>query len=464
MLKDCFARILQAIFNVKNIMTNNETPIEPKVNKKNIINLLIILVLIVMSFSLGMYNANDTAPVEESSGKETKYLGNIFNKYSDPRSNLDEDVDFNLFWETWDELKKKYIDGSKIQDKQLFYGALKGMVDSVGDPYTIYMEPVTTEIFNNDLAGTFEGIGAEIGIKDDVLTVIAPLPDMPAELAGIRAGDKILAIDSTSTAGINIDDAVSRIRGEKGTEVTLSISREGEPSVLDIIIKRDKIIIKSVKTELTEDGIFIIKVTNFNNDTEQLFSNAVREALEKNAKGIVLDLRNDPGGFLEAAIEMASEWIENDLIVIEQFSEESLKNEHLSRGRARLKDFPTVVLVNRGSASASEIVSGALQDYKKALIVGEKTFGKGSVQTLVNFKDGSSLKVTIAKWMTPGGRSINDEGIEPDLVVPYTVYDYQNELDPQKDVALELIRNGLKIDLINLADFISATSSAESIE
>ncbi len=430
----------------------------PKNHKmRKFILFLIILSLIVISFGAGMYVVGKNKFVDNVASIETEYLGKVLNKY-DTSNNFNDDIDFSLFWDTWDELKKSYIDTKDVTDKQLFYGALKGMVASVGDPYTIFMEPKIAHEFSDDLAGTFEGIGAEIGIKNDILTIIAPLPGMPAETAGLMAGDKVFSIDGKSTMGINIDEAVSKIRGEKGTEVVLAVAREGEDSLLEIKIKRGKIIVKSIKTEMIEGDIFVIKVSNFNNDTEALFSQAVREAIDKEAKGIILDLRNNPGGYLETAIEMASEWVEDGLIVVEQFSEEDSKNEHLARGRARLKELPTVVLVNRGSASASEIVSGALQDHKKALILGEQTFGKGSVQTVVQFEDGSSLKVTIAKWLTPNGTSINDEGVTPDLVVGYTIKDYQADLDPQKDVAIELINNGMDVNLIDMEKYNASTT------
>ncbi len=442
----------------------SDIEIMPKRHKaRNFIFFLIIIALLVVSFGAGMYSVGRSEFVDEIVFEEVQYVGDILNKYGSDTNGFSEDVDFALFWETWDELKESYIDSSDITDKQLFYGALRGMVAAVGDPYTVFMEPKVAHEFSDDLAGTFEGIGAEIGIKQDILTIIAPLPDMPAEKAGLMAGDKVFAIDEESTVGISIDEAVSKIRGEKGTEVLLSIAREGEEGLLEIGIKRGKIIVKSIKTELLEDDIFVIKVSNFNNDTEMLFSEAVREAIDKEAKGIILDLRNNPGGYLETAIEMASEWVEDGLIVVEQFSDEESKNEHLARGRARLQDFPTVVLVNRGSASASEIVSGALQDHEEALIVGETTFGKGSVQTVAKFQDGSSLKVTIAKWLTPNGTSINDEGVEPDLVVGYTLEDYQAGLDPQRDIAIELINNGMDIDLIELEDD-NASSTEEVVE
>jgi len=308
-------------------------------------------------------------------------------------------------------------------------------VSSIGDPYTVFMDPKIAREFQDDLKGTFEGIGAEIGIKNDVLTIIAPLPDMPAEKAGLRAGDLVLAIDEGSTMGISIDEAVNRIRGPKDTDVILAIKREGEDKVREITVTRGKIVVSSVRTEHREDGLYLIKITNFNDDTKRLFDKAVREIIDSNPEGVILDLRNNPGGYLDTAIEIASEWIETDVVVAEKYSDGRVI-EHLARGRARLKDFPAAVLVNQGSASASEIVSGALQDYGEGVIIGKQTFGKGSVQTLNKFDDGSSVKITVAKWLTPNGRSINDEGIMPDYEIDLTHEDFETNNDPQFDAAV----------------------------
>ena len=300
------------------------------------------------------------------------------------------------------------------------------------------MDPKIAKEFSNDLAGTFEGIGAELGKKNDIITIVAPLAGMPAEKAGLQAGDQIYAVDGESTAGLTIDEVVNKIRGPKGTKVTLTIFRKGFEKTEDITIIREMIIVKSVKTKISEDGIFIITITNFNDDTSDLFKQAVAEAVSKNPKGIILDLRNNPGGYLETAIDVASEWIDEGIIVSEQFSQEK-KNEYKNRGLARLKNFPTVVLVNQGSASASEIVAGALKDYGKATIVGMKTFGKGSVQTLEDMDDGSSIKITVAKWLTPKGYNINDQGITPDIQIDLTLEDYNADKDPQINKAIEIL-------------------------
>lgn len=401
--------------------------------------ILLSLVLLSAAFGSGMMLAQKNEFIKQASIKEAIYAGQVYNKYvTAPANKLTQDVDFNLFWNVWDLLKKDYVDQSKLDDKTMFYGALKGLVESTGDPYTMFMEPKIAKEFSDDLAGTFEGIGAELGKKDNIITIVAPLAGMPAEKVGLKAGDQIYAVNGESTAGLTIDEVVNKIRGPKGTEVTLTIFRDGFEKTKDFKIIRQTIIVKSVKTSMSADKIFTITITNFNDDTSELFKNAAAQALEKNPKGIILDLRNNPGGYLETAIDVASEWIDQGVVVSEQFSSEK-KNDYSHRGLARLKNFPTVVLVNQGSASASEIVAGALKDDGKATIVGMKTFGKGSVQTLEDISDGSSIKITVAKWLTPKGYNINEQGIAPDVEVDLTVDDYNKNKDPQMDKALEIL-------------------------
>lgn len=414
---------------------------------------VLILVLMAVCFGSGMYVTRKSETVKNLADQELVLLGKVLGKYSQsPEDKLSQDVDFDLFWEVWDILEKEFVDRDKLSEKEMFYGAVRGLVSSLGDPYTVFMNPIIAHEFAEDLAGTFEGIGAEIGIRDEILTIIAPLPDMPAEKAGLRAGDKVYAINGESTMNISIDEAVNKIRGPVDTQVTLTISRDGLEKAEDVAITRGVIIVKSVKTEIlnnninvnsdsnnNDDDIYVIKITNFNDDTLNLFNEAVREVITKNPSGIILDLRNNPGGYLETAIEVSSEWVDEGVVVTEQFSEDK-KLEYLSRGRARLKDYPTVVLVNQGSASASEIVAGALQDYGKAKIIGMQTFGKGSVQALQKLKDGSSVKITVAKWLTPNGNCINEEGITPDEEIDLTIEDYEAGNDPQMDRAVEILK------------------------
>jgi len=431
-------------------MLNMQYTIQQKKSKifKRIAVTVLVLILAIVCFGAGMYVTQKNEVAKELANQEVVFLGKVLGKYSQaPEGKLTQDIDFDLFWDVWDVLYEEHVDRDQLNEKEMFYGSLRGLVASLGDPYTVFMNPQVAQEFEEDLAGTFEGIGAQIGIKNDILTIIAPLEGMPAEAAGLRAGDKVYAIDGESTAGISIDEAVNKIRGPKGTDVVLTISRDGLDKAEDIAITRDTIIVKSVKTEiedqdteLRDDDIFVVKITNFNNDTYNLFNQAVQEIVIQDPVGIILDLRNNPGGYLDTAIEIASEWIEDDIVVIEKFSEEK-SNDYLARGRARLKNYPTVVLVNQGSASASEIVSGALQDYNKATIVGMQTFGKGSVQTVADLDDGSSVKITVAKWLTPNGRCISEEGIAPDEEVDLTIEDYEADKDPQMEKAVEILQN-----------------------
>ncbi len=400
---------------------------------------VLILILLLVSFFSGMYISVSSDVANDFAKKEVVELGKLTGKYNeDEEGRLSQDINFELYWDLWDSLKRRHVDKGEISEKEMFYGSLKGLAASLGDPYTVFLEPVEAKAFADDLAGTFEGIGAEVGLRDNVLTVIAPLDGMPAQEAGLMAGDKILEVDGTSTMDMSVDQAVRIIRGEKDTKVVLTIYREGLTENKKIEITRGVIHVKSVKFEIRDDGIYVIKISHFNSDTIDLFDEAVREIQDKNPKGIILDLRNNPGGYLETSIEVASEWIENDIVVKEKLSSGNEKK-YKSRGIPRLKDFKTVVLVNSGSASASEIVAGALKDHNKALILGTQTYGKGSVQSLEDFSDGSSLKITVAKWFTPNGESINDEGVTPDEEIELTFEDFEADIDPQMDKAIETL-------------------------
>jgi carboxyl-terminal processing protease len=350
-----------------------------------------------------------------------------------------KDFDAALFTKVWNMLTNTYVDHDQLDQKKMFYGALRGLVASAGDPYTVFFDPEENEAFQSDVSGKFEGIGAEIGLKDEIITIIAPLSEMPAEKAGLRAGDKIIEIDGLSTVGLTVDAAVKKIRGPEDTTVVLTIVREGAKDPLKITVKRAVITIKSVKVSV-KDGVSIIKISNFNESTDAEFNQAVTEVLAGKSKDLIIDLRNNPGGYLDVAINMIGRWIGTDVAVIEKYSQDR-QIPHSAKGPASLKDFHTVVLVNEGSASASEILAGALQDYGLGVLVGKKTFGKGSVQTLEELSDGSSVKITAAKWLTPKGRSINKEGIEPDLEVTTSEADLKAAKDTQLNKALEVLKH-----------------------
>jgi carboxyl-terminal processing protease len=409
---------------------------------KKILLIFFVLILLLVSFASGMYLAGNNKLIAKLAEKETVYLGKVTGQYAqDTQGRLSRDIDFNLYWEVWDALKNRYVDKDKFNEKEAFYGSLRGLAASLGDPYTVFLDPKDSKAFSDDLSGTFEGIGAEVGLRDEVITIIAPLSGMPAEKAGVKAGDKVVAIDGVSTANMSVDGAVGKIRGPKGTKVKLTIFREGFKETKDIEIMRDVIYVKSVKTELRKDKIFVITISNFNEDTSNLFKEAVREAIKDNPSGLIIDLRNNPGGFLDSAVTLASEWVKNgEVVVSEKSSNESENNiQYNAEGTPHLKSYPAVVLVNGGSASASEILAGALKDYGLAKIVGEKTYGKGSVQGLEELSDGSLVKITVAKWFTPKGNSINEEGITPDIGVKLTDEDFNKGLDPQLNAAVNIL-------------------------
>ncbi|MDQ7814855.1 MAG: S41 family peptidase [Patescibacteria group bacterium] len=365
-----------------------------------------------------------------------------------PPGDLQLGTDFKQFWDLWKKLKDNYYK-KPLDERKMMYGAMKGLADSLEDPYTVFLEPITANEFSQSLQGKFEGIGAEIGIKDDQLQVISPLPDTPAEKAGLKAGDFILKIDSEDTTGMPVEKAVSLIRGDKGTEVVLTVGRykvekdskgneKKTPYTEEIKIVRDVIVVKSVRVEYRDDGIAVIEISSFNQDTSGLMEQAADEVTAKGVKGIILDLRNNPGGYLESSISVAGEWAGNQVVVKERRQGKVVDQYH-GTASGLLRQLPTVVLVNEGSASASEIVAGALQDYALAKLVGTKTYGKGSVQDYMDFADGSAVKITIAEWLTPHGRLIDKLGIDPDFVVEMTQEDYHADRDPQLDKAVELL-------------------------
>jgi carboxyl-terminal processing protease len=358
-----------------------------------------------------------------------------------PPSGTADEVEFRQFWEVWQLLKEKFY-RQPIDESQLFYGALEGLAAGLDDPYTSYFPPAEAEEFQTALSGKFSGIGAEIGIKEERVSVVAPLPDTPAERAGLKAGDIILSVDGEDTVGWTIEEAVSRIRGERGTVVVLEIYRPStEEAPFEVSITRDEIQIQSVRLVERDDRITHLVITHFNGDTRDAFSEAVDDILAQDPEGIVLDMRNNPGGFLDTALFVAGEWV-GDEIVVKERRQGVIFGELRGSGRNRLKGIPTVVLVNEGSASASEIVAGALQDHGAATIVGVKTFGKGSVQDYINLDDGSAVKITIAEWLTPSERVINEQGLVPDVVIEPTEEDYEAGKDVQLEKAIEVLTGG----------------------
>lgn len=351
-----------------------------------------------------------------------------------------EEVDFALFWDVWNRLEDEFVDRDKIDREKLVYGAISGMVKAVGDPYTTFFPPVESRRFQEDVNGSFSGIGAEIGIRKEILTIITPLKGSPAERAGLLAADKVLKINATSTAELSLEEAVGFIRGPQGTEVTLTISRNGADTIKEIKITRDTIVVPVIETKKIGNDIFYIHLLNFNETSSLEFRKALQEMLLSGRRKLVLDLRNNPGGYLHRAVDIASWFLPaGEVVALERHSDGS-EFAYRSSGHKFLETTPVVVLVNEGSASASEILAGALRDIRGIMIVGKKTFGKGSVQEYSALPDDTSIKITVAKWLTPKGTSINDTGIEPDVAVERTPEDVENNRDPQLDKAVEMLR------------------------
>ncbi len=434
-------------------MTNNISPASDKKGgiffRKSVI-LYSGAVLLIIIFAAGFWAGKKEVTITPSAAEQTeKNYGQVSGQSGTLPDYLSKDVDFQLFWDVWGKIQEKYVD-RPIGETQLLYGALSGLVAGLGDPFSTFMEPQTAGDFQESLAGKFEGIGAEIGIRNEVLTVISPLPESPAEKAGIMAADVILSIDGFSTENIDVNDAVDRIRGDKGTIVNLKIYRPKDQKTMDIAVTRDEIKIVSVQLQkidksqyeiLGDKRVALIKVTNFNADTMGRFDQAVLDVVKDNPDGLILDLRSNPGGYLDSAIAMANAWVEaGKAVVMEKFSDHEKIN--LASAEPRLNKFKTVVLVNGGSASGSEIVAGALQDHGLATLIGEKTFGKGSVQELEDLPDGSAVKLTIARWLTPKGRTIDKEGIAPDITIERTQDDLNAGKDPQLDRAIQFLLEG----------------------
>jgi len=394
---------------------------------------LLIFALVII-YLLGVFTANTSVTKQTPE----QVISGTSSAFADFFANTDN-VDLRVLRQVWDIIHEEFYKKSDISNQDLFYGAVSGMVDALGDPHTLFLSPQLTKEFTQELNGTFYGIGAEIGRRDGQLVIVAPLSGTPADQAGLKPGDRILAIDGRDTSGLSVDEAVYLIRGEKGTQVALYILSTDEETPREVKIARAKIDVPSVVYE-NKGNIGLITISNFNTDTTDRFRKAAEQARRENVKGIIIDLRNNPGGFLSTAVEIASSWLEPGTVVVrESFSDKRKDQSYNSERAVSLQSFKTVVLVNQGSASASEILAGALQDYSLATVVGQTTFGKGSVQQLQPLADGSSLKVTVAAWLTPNGRTIDGQGIEPDIVVDYTQEDYDNNADPQLDRALSEI-------------------------
>ncbi len=363
-----------------------------------------------------------------------------------------EDVDFTPFWQAWNILNEKYVNGNststeEVKNEEKVWGAISGMVAALGDPYTVFLPPEEKKQFEDDIAGNFSGVGMEVGVKDAMLTVVAPLANSPAKRAGIKAGDKIIAIDGAVAAEMTVDEAIGKIRGPEGTIIKLTVltpERAGEAEALprEVAIKREIIAIPTIETELTSDHIFIIRLYNFSANSPELFAGALREFSTSKTNRLVLDLRGNPGGYLEAAVDMASWFLPKGKVIVWEHQVEGKEDvAYRSKGYDAFNDnLKMVILVDRGSASASEILAGALSEYGVATLVGETTFGKGSVQELIPVTADTSIKVTIARWLTPKGVSISKAGLKPNVPVELDVEAFKKGKDTQLEKAIELLK------------------------
>lgn len=400
-------------------------------NYRTSLNILISIVLLVGVFILGAYLGYSKRP-------EITKVSAVVNKDA-PSST---DADFSPFWKVWNVLNDKSIYTQNVSNQDRVWSAAEGLASSLGDPYTIFLPPKENTVFNEEISGAFEGIGAEIGIKDKILTIIAPLKNTPAFISGLKSGDKIIGIDGTSTNDMTVDKAISLIHGPRGTNVTLTIFREGDNKTRDIVITRDKIEVPALDYELRSDNIFVINFYTFTDKSDSLFHDALIEFLGSGSNKLIIDLRGNPGGYLDSAINIASWFLDQGKVIVsENFKDNVDPIVHRSHGPKIFDDsFHLVILVDGGSASASEILAGALKEHGVATLVGEKTFGKGSVQELIKITNETSLKVTVARWFTPNGVSISDNGLTPDIVVPITKDDITKGIDSQMQKAVEILK------------------------
>jgi len=389
-------------------------------SKKRKLNLVILVTLILISFGIGVWFGRFQIICDVCSP---------------------EDINFSLFWQAYNKLQEKFVDKDRIDKQEIIYGAISGMVKSLDDPYTVFFPPQDTKRFVEDVKGVFEGVGMVIDIKKGQLQVVAPLEGTPAQKAGLLAGDKILKVDDDSTADITLKEAVNLIRGPRGTDVVLTIYREDWQESKEITVTRGVIEIPSLRWELLEnDSIAYIELYQFSQKAGFDFRNTVLEILDTSAKKIIIDLRNNPGGYLEIAQNIAGWFLEKgELVVVEEFGD-GTKIEYKADGNPAFLDYEIAVLINKGSASGSEILAGALRDNRNIPLIGEKSFGKGSVQELVELRKGSSLKITVAKWLTPKGYLITEVGLEPDIEVKMTSEDYEEDRDPQLNKAIEVLK------------------------
>lgn len=356
---------------------------------------------------------------------------------ADSGSASDLDTLFAPFWQAWDLVHQYYVD-QPVDDTALMRGAIRGMMESLGDPHTSYMDPREFEDANAQLSGEYEGIGAWVDTSGDYLTIVTPMSGSPAEKAGLKPGDMVIAIDGEDMTGVTPEEARNKVLGPANTQVTLTILREGVDEPFDVTVTRAKITVPSVESEMRDDGIAYIRLNTFGETTSKELRDQLSDLMAQNPKGLILDLRNNGGGYLTTAVDVASQFLSDGVVLYEQYGD-GTRDEYKVRRGGMATDIPLVVLVNEGTASASEIVSGAIQDYQRGQLVGVVTYGKGTVQNWIPLDNDGAVRITIARWLTPNGNTIDKQGLTPDVIVEMTEDDYLNGNDPQLDKAVELL-------------------------
>jgi len=402
-----------------------------KKNLKNFLLALLVLFLFTAIWFLGFihgsswgWQANLPSPFENLINKEI------------PQEVPESDM--SIFWDTWKVVLEKYVDRQNLDPEKIILGATRGLIESLEDPYSDFLTAKQTKELSEELSGEFFGVGMEIGKQDGYIVVIAPLPGTPAEEAGIKPNDIILAIEETDTVDLSTTEAAQLIRGKLGTKVTLTVYRSAWNEAKKIELTRDKITIPSTSWETIEGDIAYLKIYNFNQPLTIDFYQTALEISFAKPKGLIIDLRNNPGGYLDAVVDISGWFLSNgDIILKEDFGNGEIKSFRVSLGQSLLKDIPTVVLINEGTASASEILAGALRDNREVKLIGTKSFGKGSVQELITLKDNNSVKLTISRWLTPKGTIIQGSGLEPDIEIENEEdFGTYSKIDLEKDKQL----------------------------
>jgi carboxyl-terminal processing protease len=397
------------------------TPRQPKITFGALVFWLLIGTIIGWQSNTIFASPDELAAADEITQEQEESITQEDSENSQEISQDPEnEIEMDQFWEIWGLISDDYFEIDEVEDQDRIYGAISGMMSSLGDPYSAFMDPKITEEFHIHLSGELEGIGAELIAREGLLTVVSPIKSSPAERAGLLPGDYIYLVEGEPTSEMTLWEAIMLIRGEKGTDVTLTLVRAGIEEPFEVTITRDEIEVPSIELEIFEEGEFTLahmRMYQFGDDTHNEFKEAIQQMSLQGVDGLILDLRFNGGGFLDESVDILGEFFEEEVKAVVTKRRGDSDDIMFTPGRGNIADLPAVVLINEGSASASEIVAGALQDYARATIIGTQSFGKGSVQELTSLSDGSSIRLTVAKWFTPELRGIDEIGITPDLVV-----------------------------------------------